>query len=221
MKRKQGARTMDVNARIYDRKKNHTRRRRSGTVSERTRPHLPQLQQVHLAQPRPARDVAPRAQVLPEHPHRPVARPLVGPPEEASELHLGGVQVQPRVEEVRGTTTAAATVVAPRGGGGGGGLPLVVVGQSGVGDVGPRPRPGRFDAGLLLPRVGGVGSLGAALPLREGGRGLLVHAAAALVRHAGMGRVYFNVVRRSSARLVRLSLVARARPVKLMADRIG
>ena len=45
---------------------------------------------------------------------------------------------------------------------------LDVIGQAGVGDVGPSARAGRFDPGLLLPRVGRVGTRRATLSLREG-----------------------------------------------------
>lgn len=50
---------------------------------------------------------------------------------------------------------------------------LFVVGQSGVGDVGPCAGGGRFDAGLLLPRVGGVGAEESPLAFREGRLGLV------------------------------------------------
>jgi hypothetical protein len=130
------------------------------------RTHLPELQQVQLAQPdAAASEVGTAPEVRAQHLDGGVARALVGPAEQPPEFNLGGVEVEVRIERIS------------KGGGGGGGgggagrrrrRLSSLVGEAGVGDVGPRACAGRFDPGLLLPRVGRVGTRRATLSLREG-----------------------------------------------------
>jgi len=123
--------------------------------STKANSHLPQLHHVQLADAAVGvADVTASPEVLPQLGHGLVAGPLVGAAQHPAEFDLGRVEIELGIEQILGRGLLALGL------GRGGGLVETGVEQVRLGAGGRR-----LEVGLLLPRVGRVGTLHAALPL--------------------------------------------------------